>query len=109
MPEPTPPPVLALDTPLAEVKEIPARVRKGLVTLGLRTVGGLLAYLPIKHERQEAEGEIAEVVPGAIVSFRGTVGATRVVGGARAGPKGRFEVVLNDGTRSAMLVWFNQV
>lgn len=94
-----------LRTRLTEVRGIAPRVAAGLAALGPRNVGQLLAHLPFKHERQEAETPIAELVAGRLVSTRGTVSATRVAG--RRGARPRFEAVLIDDTGRLDLVWFN--
>ncbi|MBL8757842.1 MAG: ATP-dependent DNA helicase RecG [Phycisphaerae bacterium] len=95
---------ITLTTPLAEVPGITPRVAEALRDLGPRNVGQLLAYLPARHERLEAESPIADLVPGRIGSARGTVSATRVVRGRAP----RFEVVLIDDTGRLDLVFFNQ-
>lgn len=100
-----PEPEFTLRTPLAEVRGIAPRVAAGLAALGPCNVGQLLAHLPFKHEQQEAETPIAELVVGRLVSTRGTVSATRVAG--RRGARPRFEAVLIDDTGRLDLVWFN--
>src|SRR5690606_8042394 len=74
--------------------------------IGLTNLGKLIAHIPFRHERHEAEAPIAELVPGAIVSVRGEITATRVA----RGRKTRFQAVLSDGegTNRLDLVWFNQ-
>ena len=76
-----------------------------LSTLGLTNVGRLIAHLPMRHERQEAEGAIASLQIGHIVSARGQITACRIAGRGR---KSRFEAVLMDDTGRLDLVWFNQ-
>jgi ATP-dependent DNA helicase RecG len=72
--------------------------------LGLTNLGKLVAYLPMRHEKHEAETTVAELVPGSIGSVRGEITATRPVGHGRTS---RYEAVLHDGTARLDLVWFN--
>ncbi|MCA9298337.1 MAG: ATP-dependent DNA helicase RecG, partial [Phycisphaerales bacterium] len=95
--------MIELTTSLASVESIPKSVSAALRALGPVNVGQLVAYLPVRHERQEAEG--TDLTPGSIATFRGEVVRTRanVVRGKR------FEavVVADDGARLD-LVFFNQ-
>ncbi len=80
--------------------------RAGLVALGVKNLGQLAAYLPMRHERLEAEAPIDKVAADAIVTARGEIAATRSV---RTGKRPRFEAVLCDDTGRLDLVWFNQL
>jgi len=84
--------------------KITARQADLLATLGLTNLGRLIAHLPMRHEKLEAEQSVGELTPGHMVSARGEIKATRTV---RRG-KPRFEAVLSDGTGRLDLVWFNQ-
>jgi ATP-dependent DNA helicase RecG len=91
-------------TPLADVPGIPAPVARTLADMGVTNVGRLLAYLPTRHERQEAEADIDRIVPGQLASARGEITAIRRAGKGR---KVRVEAVLMDETGRLDLVWFN--
>jgi len=93
-----------LTTPLHAVPGVSARDADALAALGVPNVGHLLAYLPMRHEFEEAEAPISSLEPGRIISARGEVTATRVSG---VGRKRRFEAVLCDETGRLDLVWFN--
>lgn len=95
---------LELRTPLADIPEVGRRTAHALATLGLTNVGRLLAHLPLRHERLEAESTIDTLEPDRLCSTRGLISATRVV---RRG-KPRFEAALTDETARLDLVWFNQ-
>jgi ATP-dependent DNA helicase RecG len=95
---------MTLGTPIAQVRGISEVTAQGLRELGVRNVGQLVAYVPFKHERREAETTISELEPDRLVAVRGTVSATRVV---RVRPRPRFEAVLIDETGRLDLVWFN--
>lgn len=98
------PPAITLTTPISEVSGVgPARA-KALRALGLTNVGKLIAHVPIRHEKQEAEAPIAELPLGQIASARGDVSATR---GVRSGHRPRLEAVLIDPTGRLDIVWFN--
>ncbi len=94
-----------LTTPLTEVPGITERQAELLATLGLTRLGHLIAHLPIRHEKIEAESRIADLVAGQLVSARGEITAMRPV---RKG-KPRIEAVLHDGTGRLDLVFFNQM
>jgi ATP-dependent DNA helicase RecG len=96
---------VALTTPLAATPGVTARQAELLATLGLTRLGHLVAYLPLRHEKIEAEARIADLVAGQIVSARGEIMAMRPV---RKG-KPRIEAVLHDGTGRLDLVFFNQM
>ncbi|MEZ6234851.1 MAG: ATP-dependent DNA helicase RecG [Phycisphaerales bacterium] len=96
---------ISLASPLADVPGLTPRTAADLATLGLTNVGRLLAHLPMRHERHEAEAPIGSLQVGHIVSARGQITATRLAG--RRG-KGRFEAVLMDDSGRLDLVWFNQ-
>ncbi|MCC6677708.1 MAG: ATP-dependent DNA helicase RecG [Phycisphaerales bacterium] len=97
-------PGLTLTTPLAEVPGIQPKQASLLATLGLTNLGRLIAHLPHRHERHEAESPIKDLVPNQIVSARGEVTASRWV---PRGRRPRLEAVLLDGTGRLDLVWFN--
>ena len=70
---------LSLATPIAEVPGITERVAASLRELGLVNLGRLLAHLPLRHEKIEAETSVAELLPDRIGCARGEITATRVV------------------------------
>jgi ATP-dependent DNA helicase RecG len=96
---------LSLATPIAEVPGITERVAAQLRELGLVNLGRLLAHLPLRHEKIEAETSVAELLPDRIGCARGEITATRVV---MKKPRPRFEAVLIDEGQRLDLVWFNQ-
>ncbi|MEO1512283.1 MAG: DEAD/DEAH box helicase, partial [Planctomycetota bacterium] len=96
---------IRMNTPLGTVRAIAPRDADRLATLGLTTVGELIAHLPMRYEREEAESSIENLPADAVVSARGEVTATRVAGFGR---KQRFEAVLHDGSGRLDLVWFSQ-
>jgi ATP-dependent DNA helicase RecG len=93
-----------LTTPLRGVAGIGPKTAAGLATLGLTNVGRLIAHLPLRHERLEAESTVAEIAPEQLISARGEITATRIV---PRGRRPRFEAVLLDETGRLDLVWFN--
>ncbi len=97
---------ISLTTSVSQIPGVGGKVAEGLVALGLSNVGRLVAHLPMRHERQEAETTISQLTAGQIISARGEVTACRVQGRGR---KPRFEVVLMDHTGRLDLVWFNQM
>ena len=95
---------LQLTSPIADVPGVRDQVARDLATLGLRAIGQLLVHLPSRHEHEEAEAPMSELVPEHIVSARGEITACRLSG---YGKKSRFQAVLSDGTGKLDLVWFN--
>ena len=96
-------PAITLTSPVTAIPGIGPRRAEALAELGVRAVGQLVAYLPHRHEKLEAETPIGQLAAGANVATRGEVTATRIV---RRG-KPRFEAVLIDDTGRLDLVWFN--
>lgn len=96
-----------LTTPVEHLPGFTPRQADSLRTLGLTNLGRLIAHLPMRHEKIEAESPISELSPDQVASARGDITATRLV---RAG-RPRFEAVLHDGTAGGRLdlVWFNQL
>ena len=92
-----------LATPLAQTGLVTPRQAQLLAGLGLTNLGKLIAHLPMRHERLEAEGTIAQLVPGTIGSARAEVTAVRPVRGRAA----RLEAVLVDHTGRLDVAWFN--
>lgn len=95
---------IALTSPIADVPGVRDQTARDLATLGLRAVGQLVAYLPSRHEHEEAEAPMSELAPDHIVSARGEITSCRLSG---YGKRSRFQAVLSDGTGRLDLVWFN--
>ncbi|MFZ4573928.1 MAG: DEAD/DEAH box helicase, partial [Phycisphaerales bacterium] len=102
MPESAP---ITLSTPLSQVEGITRRQAEALAGMGLTNIGRLIAHLPMRHEKIEAEVAIADLVVGQMIATRGEIAATRVF---RKGPKSRFVAALLDSTGRIDLVFFNQ-
>lgn len=95
---------ISLSTPIDQLPGVTKTGASGLRALGLTNLGKLLAHLPMRHERHEAESTVSQIVPGHISSARGEITATRVV---QRGRRPRFEAVLMDDTGRVDLTWFN--
>ena len=100
------PPQIDLRTQLRDVTGIGPRQAAALAGLGLTNVGKLVAHLPMRHEKLEAEGRISDLAAARIGSVRGEVTDTRVI---QWGRRPRFEAVLMDESGRLDLVWFNGV
>ena len=98
--------MIDLRTQLADAPGVGPRLAADLATLGLTNVGKLIAHLPMRHERIEAESGIAHLTPGHVGSARGEVTDTRV---SAWGKRPRFEAVLMDDSGRLDVVWFNAV
>lgn len=95
---------ISLGTPIDLVPGVTSKRAGALVELGITNLGKLLAYLPMRHERLEAEAEVSQLGHDQNISARGQVTATRVV---LRGRRPRFEAVLIDPSGRLDLVWFN--
>ena len=92
---------LRSDSPIQYVKGIGPKRADWFATIGIQTVGDLLAYFPFRHELDAGEVAVEDLTPGANVTVRGEVVR---LGGRR--PSLRCEI--NDGTGSCILRWFNE-
>ncbi len=112
---PDPPPAsiesLDLSTHLATLTGVIPGLRpqicKSLEGMGLSTIGKLIAHLPIRHERIEAETTIDQLTVGHVVCTRGEITNTRELKKPRTA-KPRFQAALEDDTGRVDLLWFNQ-
>src|SRR6516162_6338424 len=95
---------ISLATPVEQLPGVTRKRALALATLGLTNLGKLLAYLPMRHERLEAEAEVSQLSHDQNISTRGQITATRVVMKSR---RPRFEAVLIDPSGRLDLVWFN--
>jgi ATP-dependent DNA helicase RecG len=94
---------MQLTSPLLNSPWVSARQYKLLDALGVRSLGGLLAYLPMRHERLEPETTIARMVTGTIASTRGEITALREI----RRPKYRINAVILDETGRLDVSWFH--
>ncbi len=96
---------LTLLTPIESVPGVTRAGAEGFRAMGIPTLAHLIHHIPFRHERLEGEARIEELKPGAIVSARGEITATRLV---THGRRPRFEAVLMDESGRLDLVFFNQ-
>jgi len=96
---------LTLLTPIEEIRGVTVDRAAAFRRLEILCLAHLLAHLPSRHQAEEAEGLISDVVPNALITARGEVTDTRAV---PFRPKPRFEAVLIDHTGRLDLVWFHQ-
>ena len=102
-------PPISLDTDLQYIKGVGSGRAEALASAGLRSVHDLLYFFPFRYEDRRHPARIADLgrsidVP---VLLRGRV----VSAHGHISPRKRmplFEVVLEDGTGSVKLIWFNQ-
>jgi ATP-dependent DNA helicase RecG len=95
---------ITLGSSLDRIPAVGPRRAAAMAELDLTTLGRLIAHLPHRHERLEAETTVSELAAGQIVSARGQITAVRLV---RKKPRPRIEAVLMDATGRLDLVWFN--
>lgn len=97
-----------LTTPLEAVKGIGPTEAAALSAMGLTNVGRLVAHLPHRHEKLEAESPIGGLSADLLASARGEVLSVRAVMKPYARTP-RVEAVIADGTGRLELVWFNML
>jgi len=95
---------ITLHSPVQDLPGVGSALARGLHELGIWRLGNLVAHLPARYEHLEGEIPLDQLEHDHLVSARGEVTATRLVGSRR---KTRFEAVLHDGTARLDLVWFN--
>ena len=103
---PTPPPEpVRLSTHIEKLPGMTKRRVQQFQRLGITTVSDLIQHLPMRYEREFAEGTVNDLPMEGIGSARGTVMTCRWVGGF--GNKGRFQATLQDHSSTIGLTWFN--
>ena len=97
-------PAITLLSPIEDVPGVGPRRGEAFRRLGIPSVAHLLFHLPHRHEREEAEAPIKDLIAGAVVTARGEVTATDMISRGR---KPRFRAVLADHTGRLDLIWFH--
>jgi ATP-dependent DNA helicase RecG len=97
-----------LTTPLELVPGIGPTLGQALAALGPTNVGRLVAHLPHRHEKLEAESDIRDLTPGTLTSARGEVVATKATTRPYARVP-RFEATITDGTGRLDVVFFHML
>ncbi len=97
------------DTPLQFVKNVGPGRAKALDAAGLTTLRDLVYFFPFRYEDRRHPSRVADLGRSLDqpVLLRGVVKSAH----ARVSPRKRmrlFEAVLDDGTASVKLIWFNQ-
>ncbi len=97
---------MELQTKLSALAGVGSRIRQSLEKLELRTVEDLINHFPFRYEDFSNTSSIAEAQIGESVTVKGQVWSIKNVY-TRTG-KVLTQAILNDGTNSIELVWFNQ-
>ncbi|MHC4975581.1 MAG: ATP-dependent DNA helicase RecG [Planctomycetota bacterium] len=96
---------IELLTPVEDLPGVSESDALSLRSMGLRCAAHLIAHLPMRYEREEAEAPMGSLTPGEIVTARGEITDTRVM---RFGRRKRFELVMEDPTGRLLVHFFNQ-
>ncbi len=94
-----------LSTRVEALHGISKRRMQQFQRLDIATVSDLIRHLPMRYEREFAEGTIRDLPMEGIGSARGTIVTCRWTGGP--GSKGRFQATLQDHSDRIYLTWFN--
>lgn len=98
---------IALNASLTVLAGIGQSHAKDLAKLGLRTLGDMLYYFPRRYDDYSQLKPIHRLNYGDEVTVIGTV-QTATSRPVRAGAASITEAIINDGTGSLRLTWFNQ-
>ena len=96
----------SLDTEIQYVKGVGPRLAEVLGKLGIRTARDLLVHFPRRYEDRTHFARIASLEHGETATILGTV-----IGADNVQTRGRLvltKVVVDDGSGSVVLTWFNQ-
>ncbi len=88
------------ETSLQYLKGVGPKRARALESLGLKTLRDLLLYFPFRHEPEQGELPIADLVEGTVATIRGSICHV-----ARRHPMLVAEV--DDGSQACELRWFN--
>lgn len=102
---PVPPDALRPGSAVTELSGVGSRRAEQLQRLGIRTLSDLLRHLPLRYERESAEGSVDDLPLDGIGTVRGTIVATRFI--PAAGGKSRFQATLERHDGRLSLTWFN--
>lgn len=96
-----------LSTPMSALKRVGSVTSKSLASLGITTIADLLAYFPFRYDDYRASSALADVQPGQTVTVTAQI---ELIQNKRS-PRRRMnitEALVNDGTESLRVIWFNQ-
>jgi len=100
-------PGIHLETSLSDISGITTGFLKRLERLGIRTIHDLLWHFPVRYEDFSEISKISDVIPGQLVTIRGTIESADI----RQAWKRRMtiiEAVIKDDSGSIKATWFNQ-
>jgi len=96
-----------LDSPIQFLRGVGPQRARQLANLGLETIGDLLFHFPRRHEDRSQLTPLAAARTDQRSTFQGRVRYVDVINPRRGGLK-LVKAIVNDGTASLDLVWFNQ-
>lgn len=97
---------MELGTSLKALPGIGPRLSFGLEKLELRTVEDLIHHYPFRYDDFSATSNISEAKEGEVLTVKGQIWSIKNV--YTRGGKVLTRAILNDGTSSIELIWFNQ-
>lgn len=99
--------MFSLNSPVSEVKGVGRTIAKNLGKLDIKTVEDLLYYLPFRYEDYTQTTPIDRLESGVSTNVIGTI---ELIQNKKSAKKrvAITEALINDGTGSLKVVWFNQ-
>ncbi len=98
---------MELSTPITALKRVGAATAKSFASLGIMTIADLLSYFPFRYEDFRSAVALKDIQPGETVTITATI---ELIQNKRS-PRRRMnitEALVNDGTESLRVIWFNQ-
>lgn len=98
---------MELSTPITALKRVGATTAKSFASLGIMTIADLLSYFPFRYEDFRSAVALKDIEPGETVTVTATI---ELIQNKRS-PRRRMnitEALVNDGTESLRVIWFNQ-
>ncbi|MDD5528180.1 MAG: ATP-dependent DNA helicase RecG [Patescibacteria group bacterium] len=99
--------MISLQTTITELKSVGASIGKRLAQIGLNNIEGLLFYFPFRYEDFTRTTKIKDLQPNMTANV---VGQIELIENRRAHHRRMYitEALINDGTETLKVIWFNQ-